>query len=299
MALCIIALFSVPAVYSAGQSQGTAHPGTQGTGTQNIGTQGFAFDAISTMNQAVTATEQEFTPQDEYYLGRAVAANILASYRPYTGNPELSRYLNLICQTLAINSSKPVLFNGYSVMILDSAEFNAFATPGGHIFLTKKLIETATSEDMLAAIIAHELAHIMLHHGTGIIDEMRLMDDMSATANRASGIAGSQSAAANQAAYFRSSVTSSIDTMMKNGYSQTQEFEADKEAVSLLAASGYNPMALVEILAILQRVQPSQSGGFNTTHPSPAMRISSVQPAVNRYRIQDTSSYRVSRFKNK
>jgi predicted Zn-dependent protease len=88
-----------------------------------------------------------------------------------------------------------------------------------------------------------------------------------------------------------------MDTMLKNGYSQSQEFEADREAVTLLLKSGYDPMALQDMLKTLQRVQKSQKGGFNTTHPSPAERIANIENL--RYRTQDTRKYRVPRFKNK
>ncbi|MCL2762076.1 MAG: M48 family metalloprotease [Treponema sp.] len=291
--VCIVGCLLVPAAYAVGQSQGS------NTGSQATGAQGAFGSALSNLDNAVNTADAEFTPQDEYYLGRAVAANILAAYRPYTANPELTRYVNRICQTIVINSPQPALFKGYYVMVLDSPEFNAFATPGGHIFLTRKLVETATSEDMLAAVIAHELAHIMLKHSIAIINEMRFMDDMSATAGRAANIAGQQTNAAKQAAYFRNSVTASIDTMIKNGYSQEQEFQADRMAAGLLAVSGYNPAALVEMLRVLQQMQSAQRGGFNTTHPSPAQRISNVQGTANQYRVQDTSASRAARFRNK
>jgi predicted Zn-dependent protease len=230
-------------------------------------------------------------------LGRAVAANILAIYKPYNQNPELTRYLNRICQTLVINSSQPVSFNGYHVIILDSPEFNAFATPGGHIFVTKRLAATAASEDMLAAVIAHELAHITLQHSIAIINDVKFTDEMTATANRAASLAGENSDAAKRLAYFRGSVNKAADTMMKNGYSQAQEFEADQEAVVLLAKSGYNPGALVEMLKVLQKTQSSQKGGFNTTHPSPTERIANVEKL--RYRTTNNDRYRAPRFKDK
>ena len=251
--------------------------------------------ALSWMNDAFESAQSETTPQDAYYLGRAVAANILSVYRPYTGNPELTRYLNLICQAIVINSPNPVLFNGYYVLILDSPEFNAFATPGGHIFITRGLVEAATSEDMLAAVIAHEVAHIIMEHGIKMIDEMRFAEDATAIAGRAANFSGN----ADVLLLYRNSVANLADTMMKNGYSQTQEFEADRTAALLLAASGYNPGALVEMLRMLQRVQSSQRGGFNTTHPLPAERIANVQQTINRYRVQDTSTYRARRFLNK
>jgi predicted Zn-dependent protease len=260
------------------------------------GIQNHFDDALSRMDDAFA--RQEATEEDAYYLGRAVAANILANYKPYTQKPELTSYLNRICQTIVINSAYPVNFNGYRVIILDSPEFNAFASPGGHIFITRGIVEAAVSEDMLAAIIAHELAHIMLNHSISIIDDIRLLDDMSAIADRAASFAGN-SESARRLLYFRNSVDTVINALFINGYSRDQEFEADMGAVVLLAASGYSPSALVEMLKLLTRVQGSQMGGFNTTHPKPSERIINAEGWIKQYRIPDTSSYRIPRFNNK
>ena len=259
------------------------------------GTQGFFDDALSDMDRAFS--QGEFTPEDEYYLGRAVAASILAVYEPYTASPELTRYLNRICQTIVINSVQPVIFKDYSVIVLDSREFNAFASPGGHIFVTRFLVETAVSEDMLAAVIAHELAHVMLKHSVSIIDDFKLNDEMAALAEKARDLSGNTEAATRLIG-FRNSVSAVINALFKNGYSKAQEFEADMEAAALLAAAGYYPGALVEMLQLLQQVQPSQKERFSATHPSPEERIANVAGWVGRYRVEDTRSYRVRRFKN-
>jgi predicted Zn-dependent protease len=115
---------------------------------------------------------------------------------------------------------------------------------------------------------------------------------MSAIADRAINIAGGDKSIG----YFRDSIAAVMDTMMKNGYSRAQEFNADWEAMALLENSGYDPMALVDILKILQRVQKTQSGGFNTTHPSPAERI--IYAERLRYSTTpDTRKFRTARFK--
>jgi len=273
--LCIAAFFVVLPVYVEGQSAAT--------------------DALSVMDKAINSMNEEVTPADAYYLGRAVAANILAVYKPYTKDAEMTQYVNRICQTLAINSSQPVAFNGYHVIILDSPEFNAFATSGGHIFITKGLVTAAASEDMLAAVIAHELAHITLKHSVNTINEVRFTDEMMAAADRAANIAAQNSVNAGQLLHFRESITKSVDTLMKNGYSQSQEFSADFEALVLLANAGYDPTALIEMLKVLQKVQTSQKGGFNVTHPSPQERIANLE--LLRYRVSDTVKYRTPRFK--
>lgn len=276
---------------AGGQGKAAPSPDRRNTMGQDLN------DALSTMDSALAADEEP-TLEDEYYLGRAVTANILAVYKPYTLKPELTRYLNCICQTIAINSFQPEIFNGYHVLILDSNEFNSFASPGGHILIMRGLLEAIPSEDALAALIAHELAHILLKHGTGIIADMRLNERLTSTADRASGVAARESIAAARAALFRDSVTALCDTLMKTGFSRAQEFEADNATITLLAASGYDPNGLMEMLKVLQRVQPARAG-LNSTHPSPEERITNADRMTGRYRVQDTRSYRIPRFRNK
>jgi len=242
-----------------------------------------------------TDADNDFSPLDAYYLGRAVAANILASYSLYD-KPELTEYLNRICQALVINSPRQTPYKGYFVMLLDSNEYNAFATPGGHIFITRKLAESASSEDMLAAIIAHELAHIMLRHGISIINESKFENEMTALADMMANRAAGQSAEAARAASFRDSISRNIDVLIKSGYSQTQEFEADNEAVVLLANAGYDPNALLEVFRILQKARNSQNSGLFSTHPSPEHRIANLERL--KFRANNTLQYRLQRFKN-
>jgi len=242
-----------------------------------------------------TTADSGFSSLDAYYLGRAVAANILSSYKLYN-NTELTQYVNRICQALVINSDYPSPYSGYFVMILDSNEFNAFATPGGHIFITKRLAESASSEDMLAAAIAHELAHIMLSHGINIINETKVENDLSSVADWAASTAAKQSAEAARAASFRDSITRNVDILMKSGYTQAQEFEADLEAVVMLAKAGYDPGALKDMLKVLQSARGSSTGGFYSTHPSPEQRIANVDGL--KFRKNDTLRYRAQRFKS-
>jgi beta-barrel assembly-enhancing protease len=281
------------AVYPKGQSQASSTP------PKVNNTQNFPNDAFSDMEKAFMEIESEAEPtlQDEYFLGRAVAANILAIYKPYTTNPALTRYVNLICQTIVINSPHPEVFNGYHALILDSTEFNAFSSPGGHIFITKGLLELTDSEDTLAAVIAHELAHIMLKHSINLINNMRFNDEMSAIADRASVFAGRGSAAAQRLMVFRDSVSSMMDTLLKNGYSQEQELEADQEAIILLAASGYNPMSIMDVLKLMQSIENSRRSGFNTTHPSARERIANVGIWVGSRQVRDNSLLRAARFR--
>ena len=253
---------------------------------KEIMAQGNVNDALSRMEGMIRISEEEFTMRDKYFLGRTVAAHILNRYPIYTENPDTTRYLNMICMVLAINSPVPEWYNGYYVTILDEQTPNAFSTPGGHIFITRGLVELVTSEDMLAAIIAHELAHIQLEHGIAEIKNNRLIQDLFAESERIR----------NQQQIFIASVNQLVQTLLSGGYSQLQEFEADSMALMLLASAGYNPQSLVELLRIFERLQINQIGNLNNTHPLPAERIARIEQQSAVFRLTDTGFFRRNRF---
>jgi predicted Zn-dependent protease len=252
-------------------------------------------NAISNSSKAVGNAVEDISPEQEYYIGRAVAANILTSYKLWTGNPALTAYLNNICAAITINSPRPDVFNGYHVAILDSNEINAFATSGGHILVTRGLISAAKSEDALAGVIAHEVAHIQLMHSIKAIKTSRITQALLVTGTSAAGAATGLDV--NQLTdVFNESVGEIVHTMVNNGYSQSQEFEADNTALSLMASAGYNPQGLIDMLNELASVQSKTSGGFNKTHPSPAQRITNAQKSIGKYNVANTSANRQGRF---
>ena len=250
------------------------------------------------VNQSIQNAAEEITPEQEYYIGRAVAANLLTNYKLWNGSPALVSYLNKICGAITVNSPKPDVFNGYHVAILDTQEINAFATSGGHIFVSRGLINAASSEDALAGVIAHEVAHIQLQHSIKAIKNSRITNALLVTGAAAAQTAGAASGydLRELTSVFSESVGEIVTTMVNNGYSQTQEFDADTTAMKLMAAAGYNPSGLVAMLRELARIQTGSSGGFNKTHPTPAQRITNAEKTVNTFRVTDTSSYRGSRF---
>jgi len=252
-----------------------------------------AANAISQSARAIGTAAEEITPEQEYFIGRAVAANILSSYRIWNGNPALTTYLNHICYAITINSPRPDVFNGYRLAILDSNEINAFATPGGHIFITRGLISAAGSEDALAGVIAHEVAHIQLQHSIKSIRNSRFLNAIIVTGVSAAGaVAGADVAQLTSA--FNESVGEVVQTMVNNGYSQTQEFEADNTAMALMASAGYNPAGLIDMLRSLNSVQTTGSG-FGRTHPTPAQRIANAERTVRNHTATDMS-VRQARF---
>jgi predicted Zn-dependent protease len=253
-------------------------------------------NAISKSSDAIGRAAEDITPEQEYYIGRAVGANILTGYKIYTADPALTAYLNRICGAIVINSPKPEIYNGYHVMPLDSTEINAFATSGGHIFITRGLINCTGSEDALAAVIAHEISHIQLQHSVKAIKTSRINQALLATASSTADVLTTNMSINELTDIFNESVGEIVSTMVNNGYSQSQEFDADTMAVSLLASAGYDPSSLITMLRALEKNQPRSPGGFNKTHPAPARRISNAEISVKKYPVEDTRFYRQTRY---
>jgi len=252
-------------------------------------------NAISNSSKAIGSAAEEINPEQEYYIGRAVGANILATYKIWNGSPALTAYVNRICAAITINSPRPNIYNGYFAAILDSNEINAFATSGGHIFITRGLINAAKSEDALAGVIAHEIAHIQLQHSIKAIKTSRITNALLVTGTSAAGAAAGYNV--NELTdIFNESVGEIVTTMVNNGYSQTQEFDADNTAMSLMAAAGYSPSGLIDMLKELNNLQSGSSGGFGKTHPTAAQRITNAEKSVGKYTVPDTRSYRQARF---
>jgi beta-barrel assembly-enhancing protease len=238
--------------------------------------------------KAASETARQLSPEEEYYIGRAVAASIFSSYPPYV-NRELNAYLNKLGQGLALYSSRPEIFDGYRFISLASTEVNAFATPGGHILIARGLLRLVQSEDELAAVLAHEIAHVALGHGLSSVQGAKIAKIASEFAIDAGNAAGGNVAAFTTV--FGDSIADLARILVISGYSQTYELQADLEARHILAAAGYDPKALARLIGRL----PSRNqdpAGFAVTHPEPSVRLE----ALASHPLEDTRNMAVKRI---
>ncbi len=236
------------------------------------------YDVINTAEsvQKVAKATDDFTPEEEYYIGRSVAATIAGMY-PVYDDARANKYVNVLGQILAQASDRPETFGGYHFQILDSEEINAFAAPGGFIFITRGLLRCAPTEDAVAAVLAHEIGHVQQQHGLKAIQKSRLT---SALADAAVDTAQMQTGSATvflTLTLFEGAIEDITTTLVNNGYSRAAEKEADEASAMILQRVGYNPYGLIEMLQLMaQRLDPTRKD-FAKTHPSPASRIESVQ----------------------
>jgi predicted Zn-dependent protease len=267
----------------------------EGAGDAGIISQDLA-DAGVRFSEDMDRAQEDFTPEQEYYIGRAVGAQILTRYSVDSSRPDQTVYLNRILQALVVNSPGPEPYNGYHAVILDSDEINAFATSGGHIFVSRALIGSAASEDALAAVLAHEIAHVQLRHSVKAIQADRKAQAIRAFAASSTGALTGGTALEELTDIFDRSIADAFITLIDRGYSRDQEFDADANALALLAAAGYDPASLLDMLRALDRDQPNHPGGFNATHPVPKDRLNNVNRRLGAYSTPDTRAFRRARF---
>lgn len=255
-------------------------------------------NSILTTNEKVEKAKEEITPEQKYYIGRAVAAKIFSGSPRSSNNATIEDYLNKICQALVINSDGLIPYKGFHVALLDSNDLNAVSTPGGHILISKGLVLAAESEDQLAAVLAHEISHVQLEHSVKSIKSARTVDAFFSVVETGKTIA--TNGKSDSSSSFSQLTDDLTDTLVSSGYSQTSEFEADNNAVELMAKAGYNPEAMTAMLDVLDKKLGSSNTGWGKTHPSPSTRKKAVKPAVLMYKMKsgdDTSSVRQARFK--
>ena len=238
----------------------------------------------------VAQSASTFTPEQEYYVGRAVSAEVLANPKFHqTSNQALQDYVSNVGQSVALGSpSVKTPYQGYRFVVLESPTVNAFSTPGGYVFITTGAIGAAKSEEELAGVLAHEIAHVSLDHGIKSIKQSNLTEALSIIGSEAASRSNVQLAHA-----FGNSVQDIVVTSITNGYSRGQEMEADSTAVIYLRESGYSPSGLVEYL----RHNDFDTGGFRSDHPSASDRVGALTAAVGGQGDTPGTQARTARFK--
>jgi predicted Zn-dependent protease len=247
-------------------------------GTAVAKSQGVVTDeqakSINKVTTAVAKSFEDITPEQEYYIGRSVGAVILKKYKPYANGPA-NNYLNLIGQSLALASDRPETFGGYHFLIVDSPDINAFAAPGGLIFVSRGMLRCCRTEDAVAAVLAHEIGHVQLRHGLQAIDKSRLTQALTTLAAEGTKTFG-RGKLVELTKTFEGSIGDITSTMVNNGYSRSFERDADSAAVAVLKRVGYDPNGLVAMLSEMQKNLKPGGLDFAKTHPSPKSRIEEI-----------------------
>lgn len=234
-------------------------------------------DMISSAGQIGRAFNG-FSSTEEYQIGRTTSAKILGRYTPSQGKE--NNYIQKVGALLAAHSDMPETYGGYHFQVLKGNEVNAFSTPGGFVFITEGMLKLAENEDELAAVLAHEIAHINLAHGTNALRQQGFTSVATKVGIAAMKPYGNQwVSAATSLLEDRASLL--LDPLITKGYSRSQEYDADEYAVQLLTRTGYNPQAFVRVLEKMKAQESKASGGIFSTHPSTEDRLTEVRDVID------------------
>ena len=235
--------------------------------------------------------KEDLTPENEYYLGRSVATSILAKHEyKYLGAEAIGAgrlegptgYVSLVGALVAAyapehrekkDGRRPRPLAGWHFVIVDSDTVNAMASPGGYVFVSRGALALARSEDELACVLAHEVAHVALGHALGNIQKSRyagFTKDMFKVQADGPGLEKLEG-------LMEGAIDDTVNAYFVKGYSKETEYEADKLGLSICAQAGYDPSAMVAFLARLAKAQDTGSGGFYQTHPKASERVGKLK----------------------
>ena len=221
------------------------------------------------------AAEVELTPEEarDAELGKAAAESIEKEFDVLEEAPQLPRIVQIV-EDLRPLTRKP--HQRYQVKILDAKAINAFSLPGGYLYFTQGLVEAVESDDEIAAVCGHEMAHVCLNHARKLGGKEAQYNKVLVPLILASVLSDSESL--NPGAIATIGQLVAQDSL--NHYGREAELEADREAVDCLHRSGrYHPVAMltvVEGLARLEASRPRVEMGVMQTHPDARARIAAI-----------------------
>jgi predicted Zn-dependent protease len=222
--------------------------------------------------------------QKEILFGREIAAIILAD-RKLSSDSELNRYLNLVGQSIVRHTNRPEL--EYSFAAVNSSEINAYAVPGGYIFITTAALGMMQNEAELAAVLAHEIAHVSDRHIVRALDIRADDESMTAIVSKVVG-----STAESASVIFYQAVDHALALLFDKGLAVEEEFEADIQGLYLTAFAGYDPTAYPRFLERISAVVESRRSELGKTHPPFSERINRLEKIIETEGLSKLGNYK-------
>ncbi len=246
-------------------------------------------------NPAIAARERislapaagEYSEADiekEVIFGREMAAIILTE-RKISPDQRLNRYVNLVGQSILRHTNRPEL--SYYFAAIESESINAYAAPGGYIFVTTAALDRMRNEAELAGVLAHEIAHVTDRH---IVTALDIRDDdesMVAAISRAVTVSTESTSVV-----FAHAIRHALDLLFTRGLGAEDEHAADVQALFLSAASGYDATAYY---GYLERIGPeveAATGELDRTHPSFAERLARLGQIIDQEGLSAMGGYK-------
>ena len=209
------------------------------------------------------------TSEEEIAIGRQIAGNLLGA-APLVKDAKLQKYINQVGRWLADQSERPDL--AWHFGVIEASDMNAFAAPGGYIFVTRGLYQTLRSEAELVGVLGHEIGHVIRQHHLKILQQSKLLDLGSQTL--AKKVGGNDKV---------QGLIGSGAEIVSRALDKDAEFEADRIAVVLATRAGYDAYGLPAVLQQLGHVARDEGNValLFKTHPHPDDRLGKLDSIMD------------------
>lgn len=213
------------------------------------------------------------SPEEELRIGRYLAGNLLGAV-PLARDARLQGYVNQVGRWVATQSDRPDLKWYFGV--LESGDVNAFALPGGYVFVTRGLVDLLSSEAELAGVLGHEIGHVVLQHHLKVLKQSQLVES-------ASGLIGREVRPGGAEGLLLQGVLGKGAEALARGLDKSAEFEADRVGVVLATRAGYSPYGLPGALRKIGGRNPREASLalLFKTHPLPQERLEHLGDAMS------------------
>jgi predicted Zn-dependent protease len=219
--------------------------------------------------------------QQELAMGKEAHEQVLREYGVYDEKPELNAMVDRIGHRIAASSPRPNL--PWTFTLLDTPMVNAMALPGGYIYVTRGILERMNSEDELAGVMGHEVAHVAARHSAQSISRSTLAQAGLVVAAVAAGAENTE----------RYGLVAAVGVgLLFTKYSRSQETQADVLGTDYMSGAGWNPHGSESMLQGLQRLQGGPTSGIERyfmDHPDPGKRVVDVQREIAKLDAIDAS----------
>ncbi|MCR4345749.1 MAG: M48 family metallopeptidase [Sulfuricaulis sp.] len=227
------------------------------------------FDKLKDVKEKLKVLKEP-SDADEIEIGKGVAANLLGAAPP-VNDAKLQAYVNRVGQWIAMHSDRPNL--PWHFAVVDTDGVNAFATPGGYIFITRGMLLRMRDEAELAGVLAHEVTHVVEKHALKTMRKGAL-----------AGLAGDalSSYAEKKGKEEFNKIVSAGTEIYTRGLDKEDEFAADRAGVVVAARAGYDPYGLPSVLQTLASINPQDDAVslMFKTHPDSGTRLELVSNSM-------------------
>ncbi len=214
-----------------------------------------------------------YSPQDDAQVGKENSAQVDRQL-PLLRDPEALIYLNNLGKRLAALTPQNHSEYAWQFKIVNSNEINAFALPGGYIYVNRGVFDAAENEAQLAGVLAHESGHVVMRHGTHIASQAVLAQGGMAILT---GILGQSGSLTSQLAQLGLGL--GVDSLLLKN-SRAAETQADEVGTYILEQAGYDPHAMVQFFQIISKRYPQRTVQFFSDHPNPENRIKDIDVEI-------------------